>query len=308
VSPSQPHVTIGLPLLDDLATNKAPSIEDYCRAAAEYVTHATVLGKQYIDDIAAYEAELDAAGVSDDQADEDDEPDEADALADELFPPKPKSSRSKPKKPPSKGKVAQIRLSAALGRVLLHDLRRTIAGMNAERPAKERIHAFERAYAGERNVGGGLRAVKADISEMTSDNGLTLAIEIKPVHLAIGRAIWNRFGDVRAFAVNIHLKFPFAVVGAVTTYATQERRVSGRDDKWKSTEHLIARAVSRYRKAGGRDREDQAPYLLEGTALVVFDHTTGEIHPTLPPAGYGLRWSEFIERLVEQYVLRFVEE
>jgi hypothetical protein len=34
-------------------------------------------------------------------------------------------------------------------------------------------------------------------------DGLRLAVEIKPVNLAVDRAIWNRFGDVRAFAVNI---------------------------------------------------------------------------------------------------------
>lgn len=60
------------------------------------------------------------------------------------------------------------------------------------------------AFAGEREVGGGLRSVKADVSEMSVTDGLRLAIEIKPVHLAVGRAIWNRFGDVRTFAVNIH--------------------------------------------------------------------------------------------------------
>lgn len=143
---------------------------------------------------------------------------------------------------------------------------------------------------------------------MTGENGLTLAVEIKPVHLAVGRAIWNRFGDIRSFAVNIHLKFPFAVVGAVTTYPSKERVSSGSDSQWRSTEHLIARAVGRFRKAGARDREDQAAYLLEGTCVVVFDHETGSIHASLPPAGQGLRWDEFVDRMVEQYILRFVEE
>ena len=44
-------------------------------------------------------------------------------------------------------------------------------------------------------------AWKADVSEVSETDGLKLAIEIKPVHLAVGRAIWNRFGDVRTFAV-----------------------------------------------------------------------------------------------------------
>ncbi len=70
-------------------------------------------------------------------------------------------------------------------------------------------------------IGGGLRNAKADVSEASETDGLKLAIEIKPVHLAVGRAIWNRFGDVRTFAVNVHLKFPFAVVGGILTLPTR---------------------------------------------------------------------------------------
>jgi hypothetical protein len=284
------RVVIGLPYLDALVDLSGPSIEDYCRAAAEYVTHATTLGNEYVDDRAAYRAELEAAHAEDDASEVD-----------------PSPARTG-KKPLDKGKVAQIRLSGALSRTLLRDLRSGIDALNEGRPTNERMIGFASAFAGERKVGGGLRSVNADLSEMTPENGLTLAVEIKPVHLALGRAMWNRFGDIRSFAVNIHLKFPFAVLGAVSTYPTMERAVSGQDDKWKSTEHLIARAVGRFRKAGGRDREDQAPYLLEGTAVVVFNHQTGDIHPTLPPVGCGLRWDEFVERMVEQYVLRFVED
>jgi hypothetical protein len=296
------QVVIGLPNLDALVDLPEPSIEQYCRAAAEYVKHATTLGQEYVDDLAAYEAERRAAHV--DATDEDG----TDTDAVEETPARTDAGATKRKKPPSKGKVAQIRLSAALSRSLLHELSLRIAKLNEDRAKTERIDAFKGAFAGERKVGGGLRAVNADLSEVTVENGLTLAVEIKPVHLAVGRAIWNRFGDIRSFAVNIHLKFPFAVVAAVTTYPTKERVTSGSDARWKSTEHLIARAVTRFRKAGGRDREDQAPYLLEGTAVVVFDHETGAIHPTLPPDGSGLRWDEFVDRLVEQYVLRFVEE
>ena len=57
--------------------------------------------------------------------------------------------------------------------------------------------------------------MKADVSESNALDGLRLAIEIKPINVAVGRAIWNRFGDIRTFAVNLHLKFPFAVAGGV---------------------------------------------------------------------------------------------
>lgn len=298
--PARRGVVIGLPHLDALLELSEPTIEDYCLAAAEYVSNATRLGREYVEDLAAYQAELSSAHVEVADGEESEPPvDEPDAAESPL-------TRSS-KRPPKKEKVAQIRLSAALANALLSGLRSRIDAMNDGLPARERIAAFEGAFAGERKVGGGLRSVNADLSEVTAENGVTLAVEIKPVHLAVGRAIWNRFGDIRSFAVNIHLKFPFAIVGAVTTYPTEERVSSGSDDRWKSTEHLIGRAIGRFRKAGGRDREDGAPYLLEGTCVVVFDHRTGTIHPSLPSVGDGLRWDEFIDRIVDQYMLRFVE-
>jgi hypothetical protein len=236
---ARPVEPTGLPLVDGLALLTAPTIEDYCRASAEYIRQASVIGT-------------------------------------------------------AKGKGAQIRLSNALASVTLSDLRG--AGL-----------ALPGAIAGEREVGGGLRSVKADVSEMTSRDGLTLAIEIKPVHLAVGRAIWNRFGDVRTFAVNLHLKFPFAVVGGILTLPTTERVKSLDDENWRSTTHLVTRAIGRFVRAGGRVTEGDAAHLTEGIAVVAFDRETGEIGPQLPPAGSGLRWDEFIATLAEVYDSRFGE-
>jgi hypothetical protein len=191
-----------------------------------------------------------------------------------------------------KGKAAQIRLSYGLAEVTLADLRNRGLGL-------------EDAVAGERDVGGGLRSVKADVSETSAVHGLTLAVEIKPVHLAVGRAIWNRFGDVRTFAVNIHLKFPFAVVGGILTLPTTERVRSGDDSVWKSTSHLVSRAVARFIRAGGRETEGDALHLLEGIAVVAFDRESGAIEPDLPPVGSGLRWHEFIDSISEAYSVRF---
>ena len=93
---------------------------------------------------------------------------------------------------PAKGKAAQIRLSNGLSRATLTSLRETGLSLVG-------------AVAGERTVGGGLRSVNADVSEITETDGWKLAVEIKPVHLAVGRAVWNRFGDIRTFAVNFIL-------------------------------------------------------------------------------------------------------
>jgi hypothetical protein len=192
-------------------------------------------------------------------------------------------------------KAVQVALSSVLARTTLGDLRQ---GLGAPLPM---------AVAGERRVGGGLRDVMADVSETTDLDGLTLAVELKPVHLAVGRAIWNRFGDIRTFAVNVHLKFPFAVVGGVMTLPSSERQRSGDDADWKATTHLVERAVARFVRAGGRRTEGDAPHLLEGIAVVVFDRHDGAIHPGLPPRGSGLRWAEFIEAMASAYDARFAE-
>lgn len=224
-------------------------------------------------------------------------------------------------------KAAQIRLSNALGRALVADL-------------KVRIPSLSDVVIGERKVSGALRSVNADVSEIHTTDGLRLAVELKPVNLAVGRAIWNRFGDIRTFAVNLHLKFPFCVVGGVLAIPTYEAIGSKKEIEeevadepslvaqvdeasldivvavdsdaptpqsiaHKSTVHLINRAVSRLVRAGGRRTEGDAPHLLEGIAVVVYDPDAGTLHQELPAPGSGLRWSEFVDSIATTYQSRF---
>lgn len=210
----------------------------------------------------------------------------------------------------SQKKVGQILLSQCLGRVLHHDLRAQLPGLR-------------NVIVGERPVGGALRTVNADVSEIHSTDGLRLAVEIKPVNLAVGRAIWNRFGDIRTFAVNLHLKFPFAVVGGVLAIPTFEWAAArpqageaealdeespptpGRDLIRKPTAPLITRAIERLVRAGGRRTEGDAPHLLEAIAVVIYDPDTRTLSPDLPPVGSRLRWDEFVIDMVRTYQARF---
>jgi hypothetical protein len=229
-------------------------------------------------------------------------------------------------------KAAQIRLSNALGRVLVEDLRPKLPNLG-------------NAIVGERKVAGALRTTNADVSETHDLDGLRLAVELKPVNLAVGRAIWNRFGDLRTFAVNIHLKFPFAVVGGVLVIPTYEETgtraaaeaaaseaeaaeitdeteaepVPGEEAApplepearpglapgQRSTRHLIARAVARLIRAGGRKTEADAAHLLEGIAVIAYEPGTGTVDPELPAPGSGLRWEEFVDALAKAYEGRF---
>jgi hypothetical protein len=187
-------------------------------------------------------------------------------------------------------KKAQIRLSRTLGEVLLGELSRSIPRL------------ADSGKATETKVAGALRTAQADVSESHRLDGLRLAVEIKPVNLAVGRAIWNRFGDIRTFAVNIHLKFPFAVVGGLLAIPSYEEVGSGRK---KSTLPVIERAVERLRRAGGRENEAAAPHLLEAIGVIVYDPDTSTLDETIPPPNCGLRWSEFVNELSDTYLARF---
>jgi hypothetical protein len=187
-------------------------------------------------------------------------------------------------------KAGQIRLSAALGRVLAADLRDALPRINA--------------IAGETLVGGALRTAKMDVTETSELDGVKLAVEIKPVHLAVGRAIWNRYGDIRVGAVSTHLKFPYAVVGGVLTFPTWEWNKG----KHKPTEHLVTRCCELLRRAGQRRREDDAPHRLEGVAVVYFDPDAGRLIDALPAPGSGLRWDEYVKTLAAAYDERFAPD
>ncbi|MGH3302530.1 MAG: hypothetical protein ACRDOK_12760 [Streptosporangiaceae bacterium] len=256
----------GLALVDALAANEAPGMQDYISAVSEYVLTAKSL------------------------------------------------PRGGPKK-------AQIALGTGLGRVL--------AGELAARTPRMKLHS------GERTVAGALRPARADVSESHDLDGLRLAVEIKPVNLAVGRALWNRFGDIRAFAVNIHLKFPFAVVGGILVIPTweevkltkkmlAERSVAeaafmrgtgiaeapsaadeeaeqtgdeedvdeedeaealgaaGEATYRKPTLELIERLIARLGKTRARETEADPAHLLEAVTVIVYDPDTATMRPDLP--------------------------
>ena len=98
-----------------------------------------------------------------------------------------------------------------------------------------------------------------------------------------------------------------SVVGGILTLPTTERLASGNDLDWKSTTHLVTRAVGRFMRAGGRNTEGDAGHLLEGIAVVAFDRETGAVEIGLPPEGSGLRWTEFVEKFADAYQARFGE-
>jgi hypothetical protein len=155
---------------------------------------------------------------------------------------------------------------------------------------------------GETRVAGGLRTAQSDVTEVHHLDGVRLAVEVKPTYRAVGRAIWNRYGDVRAFAVNIHLKFPFAVVGGVQVLPTIDIEDDGSQV---DTRKYLDRAARRLSRIRPRQTEADADHLLEAFGLIAFDPVAAELDDSIPPEGSPLRWDAFVEALVRAYDTRF---
>lgn len=63
--------------------------------------------------------------------------------------------------------------------------------------------------------------------------------------------------------------------------------------------------MTRLVRTGGRRTEADAPHLIEGIAVVVYDPQTGKIDPDLPSKTSGLRWEDFIQTIAAAYEARF---
>lgn len=183
----------------------------------------------------------------------------------------------------------------ALSRILGHALKTDLVIANAR---------MADIQVGEIDVYGALRKGQADLVEFHMGDGIRFAAELKPINLAVGRAIWNRFGDIRTFAVNVHIKFPFSVLTGILTVPTIE--IKG--GKEKSTENLIERLLKRLAQAGSRDNETGGAHLLEGVAVIVYDPRNKKIIPAMPPTSSPLRWENCIKRLAALYESRFGED
>lgn len=208
-------------------------------------------------------------------------------------------------------KAAQTALSKVFGKVLanaLHAQHRSLVeedlGSDALGSSAKRIHLLS-PTAGETRVAGGLRTAQSDVTEVHRLDGVRLAVEVKPTYRAVGRAIWNRYGDVRAFAVNIHLKFPFSVVGGIQIVPT----IDVEDDGVKvDTRRYLDRAAHRLSRIRPRQTEADADHLLEAFGLIAFDPTSGELDQDIPPPGSTLGWEAFVGALVKAYDVRFGAE
>lgn len=154
--------------------------------------------------------------------------------------------------------------------------------------------------AAEVAIAGALSRPRVDVSETSLEDGLKLGIEIKTVNEAAGRAMWNRVGDLRSFAVNFHLKFPYAVCGGVITVPDAMPGEPNLIPLIRRVERVLARV-------NGRPDEGSAPHRLEAIAFIVYQCGADGValHPDLPSEASGLRYPQFLDALVAAYEARF---
>jgi hypothetical protein len=98
------------------------------------------------------------------------------------------------------------KLSAALANELAAGLR-TIGFPNV-RPMHD--------GPGEREFQGGLGPKRVDVSFADEKHGLLLAVSVKSIcSPPYGKNLKNRFGDLCTEAINLHMRFPYSVVGGL---------------------------------------------------------------------------------------------
>jgi hypothetical protein len=126
--------------------------------------------------------------------------------------------RALPPKPPDKAPPAQKKnyseaMSNAAARAFAEELR--LRGLTTALPAPPGASG---ASGAERRLAGGLGPKKVDVSCVTEDSGLLLAISVKTINFRDARSnnfqknLTNRRSDMLFESITLHRRFPYAVL------------------------------------------------------------------------------------------------
>jgi hypothetical protein len=153
---------------------------------------------------------------------------------------------------------------------------------------------------------GGLSSKRVDVSYSDEMHGLMLGVSVKGINFpSFGKNLPNRFADLCTEAVNLHMRFPFAVLGVLF--------VMPEDADLDLTER---RTVSTFRRAArmmatisGREDYSDTPESFENATMLRY---RPESHPEGPhvdlfsadDVGAALTEAEYVERLRAAYNVR----
>nr|NLI50469.1 hypothetical protein [Propionibacterium sp.] len=143
---------------------------------------------------------------------------------------------------------------------------------------------------------GGVRPQNFDVGYRP--DGVRIAFDSKTLNddASVGKNWQNMINDLATEATTVHSRFPAAVVGFLVCIPVP------------CLIHNASRAsamIGTLTRLGGRVLVDEPAHRAEALSLVLWDPSTGEIDPTLPPADSPLRIERFHEDLYAAYHSRY---
>lgn len=136
-----------------------------------------------------------------------------------------------------------------------------------------RAHGFAgtkpfRGGPGEKAFQGGFAPKQVDVSYSDERHGLLLAISIKTINFQpFGKNLANRFADLCTEAINLHLRFPYAVVCGLFAFPIS----ADQDVTKKRTISTFQRATKVFGSVSGRQEYTDPPEKFEHFAMMLFE-------------------------------------
>lgn len=161
-------------------------------------------------------------------------------------------------------------------------------------------------HPGERVFQGGLGSKKVDVSLADERHGLLVAVSIKTICFApFGKNLTNRFGDLFAEAITLHMRFPYSVVCALFVMP----EAAGVDVGARRTVSTFARAIRLLGTISGRADHTSPGEMFEDVTLMQFRprrESENEVLARLHASGSGEPLTEqgYFSRLRDLFNLR----
>ena len=149
---------------------------------------------------------------------------------------------------------------------------------------------------------GGLSSKRVDVSYSDAKHGLMLGVSVKGINFpSFGKNLPNRFADLCTEAVNLHMRFPFAVMGLLFVMPED----ADLDHTTRRTVSTFARAARMMASISGRENYSDTPESFEDATMLRYrpsGHPDGASVALFRAEGFvPIREDEYIEHLRETY-------
>ena len=201
-----------------------------------------------------------------------------------------------PKPPDSEKRHPKKRYSEKLSHELAYALATKLraVGFDGTRPVP--------GGAKEAEFQGGLSSKRVDVSYSDAKHGLMLGVSVKGINFpAFGKNLPNRFADLCTESVNLHMRFPFAVMGLLFVMP-EDADLNHTERRTVST---FARAARMMASISGRENYSDTPESFEDATMLRYrpdNHPEGPSVALFRAEGLvSISEGEYIERLRRTY-------